>query len=51
MKRVAIWAVYIIGTIAVIYLALYAYRVLTAPRLKLGPPIEIYRDEDAPKFS
>jgi hypothetical protein len=51
MKRVAVWAIYIIGALSIAYVALHLYAMLTAPRIKPGDPIEIYRDPDAPKYS
>ena len=51
MKRLAIWAVCLIGALSIAYIALSLYVMLTAPRLVPGKPIEIYRDPDAPKYS
>ncbi|MGX7744836.1 hypothetical protein [Rhodopseudomonas parapalustris] len=51
MRRVAIWLFYGIGAIACAYLALYAYTMLTAPKLTPGDPIRIFRNPDAPKYS
>lgn len=51
MRRVATWLLYAIGALACAYLALYAYSVLTAPRLEPGDPIKIFRNPDAPKYS
>jgi hypothetical protein len=51
MKRLGIWAFYAIGALACGYLALYAYSVLTAPKLVPGEPIRIFRNPDAPKYS
>ncbi|MDF3809713.1 MULTISPECIES: hypothetical protein [Rhodopseudomonas] len=51
MKRVATWVAYAIGGLACLYLALYAYRIFTAPRLTPGEPIRIFRKPDAPKYS
>lgn len=51
MQRVATWLVYAIGALAGAYLALYAYSVLTAPKLVPGEPIKIFRNPDAPKYS
>ncbi|NVN85006.1 MAG: hypothetical protein HXX15_02860 [Rhodopseudomonas sp.] len=51
MKRVAIWLAYGVGALACLYLALYTYRMLTAPNLAPGEPIHIFRKPDAPKYS
>lgn len=51
MKRFAIWAIYLIGALSIVYIALYLYVTLTAPRLVPGKPIELYRDPSAPKYS
>jgi hypothetical protein len=51
MKRIAVWAFYGIGAIAVGYLALYLYAGLTAPKLVPGDPIHIFRKPDAPDYS
>ena len=50
MKRVAVWAFYGVGAIAVGYLALYAYAVFTGRDLQPGDPIHIFRKPDAPSF-
>ena len=41
MKRVVTWAFYAIGAIAIAYLALYAYVLLTGRNLLPGEPIRI----------
>lgn len=51
MKRAATWLMVLIGVLAVAWLAAYFYIMLTAPRIKPGDPIEIYRDPDAPSYS
>jgi hypothetical protein len=51
MKRVAEWAVYVIGAVAIGYLALYAYAMFTRPHLVPGEPIQIFRKPDAPEYS
>jgi hypothetical protein len=51
MKRIAVWAFYVIGTLAVVYLALYAYAVFTGRNLQPGDPIHIFRKPDAPDYS
>jgi hypothetical protein len=51
MKRVAVWAIYAVGTIAILYLALSAYVALTGRDLQPGDPIHIFRKPDAPNYS
>ena len=51
MKRLAVWAFYAIGTLAMIYLALYAYAAFTGRALQPGDPIHIFRNPDAPDYS
>lgn len=51
MKRVAIWAFYAVGALAIGYLALYAYAVFTGRDLRPGDPIHIFRRPDAPEYS
>ncbi len=51
MKRIATWAFYVVGTLAILYLALYAYAVLTGRQLEPGAPIHIFRNPDAPSYS
>src|SRR3979490_1465669 len=53
MKRLAIWAFYGVGALAIAYLALYAYAMLTGRVLQLQPgdPIHIFRKPDAPSYS
>ena len=51
MKRVVTWAFYAIGAIAIAYLALYAYVLLTGRNLQPGQPIRIFRKPDAPSYS
>jgi hypothetical protein len=51
MKRLAVWAFYAIGTLAMLYLALYAYAAFTARQLQPGDPIHIFRKPDAPDYS
>jgi bacteriorhodopsin len=47
MKRIAVWAFYGIGALAILYLALYAYAAFTGRTLKPGDPIHIFRNPDA----
>ena len=51
MKRLAAWAFYAIGTLAILYLALYAYAAFTGRGLQPGDPIHIFRKPDAPDYS
>ena len=51
MKRLAVWAFYAIGALAMLYLALYAYAAFTGRELQPGDPIHIFRNPDAPDYS
>jgi hypothetical protein len=51
MRRAAEWALYLIGALAVSYLALYLYAALTQPNFQPGDPIHIFRKPDAPNYS
>ena len=51
MKRIALWASYAVGLLAVGYLALYAYAAFTGRELQPGDPIHIFRKPDAPNYS
>jgi hypothetical protein len=51
MKRIAVWAFYGVGALAVAYLALYAYAAFTGRDLQPGDPIHIFRKPDAPSYS
>jgi len=51
MKRLAVWAFYGVGALAIAYLALYAYAVFTGRDLQPGDPIHIFRKPDAPSYS
>lgn len=51
MKRIATLALYAIGTLAVLYLALYAYAMVRQRSLSPGDPIHIFRNPDAPDYS
>ena len=51
MKRIANWAFYAIGALAILYLALYAYSAFTGRDLQPGNPIRIFRKPDAPDYS
>jgi hypothetical protein len=51
MKRIAVWVFYAVGTLAMVYLALYAYAAFTGSQLQPGDPIHIFRKPDAPNYS
>ena len=51
MQRVAVWAIYAVGAVAIGYLALYAYVAFTGRDLQPGEPIHIFRKPDAPNYS
>jgi hypothetical protein len=51
MKRIAVWAFYGVGALAILYLALYAYAAFTGRDLAPGDPIHIFRKPDAPNYS
>ena len=51
MKRIAVWAFYGIGALAIAYLALYAYVATTGRGRVPGDPIHIFRNPDAPSYS
>jgi hypothetical protein len=43
MKRMAVWVLYGIGALAILYLALSAYAAFTGHGLQPGDPIHIFR--------
>ena len=51
MKRLATWTLYAVGTLAIVYLALYAYVAFTGHDILPGDPIHIFRKPDAPSYS
>ena len=51
MKRIAVWAFYGVGALAVGYLVFSAYAVFTGRDLQPGDPIHIFRKPDAPSYS
>jgi hypothetical protein len=51
MKRIAVWAFYAVGALAIVYLALFAYAAFTGHDLQPGDPIRIFRKPDAPNYS
>ena len=50
-KRIATWAFYAVGMLAIAYLALYAYVAFTGGDFEPGDPIHIFRKPDAPSYS
>ena len=50
-KRLATWAFYAVGALAIAYLALYAYVAITVRDFVPGDPIHIFRKPDAPSYS
>ena len=50
MKRAATWALYAVGTLAIAYLALYAYVTFTGRTFVPGDPIHIFRKPDSPEL-
>jgi hypothetical protein len=51
MKRIGIWALYAVGTLAILYLALYAYAIYRGRDFSPGDPIHIFRNPEAPSYS
>jgi hypothetical protein len=51
MKRIAVWLFYGIGTVAILYLAFYAYAAFVGRGPEPGDPIRIFRKPDAPNYS
>jgi hypothetical protein len=51
MKRLATLIFYVVGLVAVAYLVLYAYVMLTGRDFQPGAPIRIFRKPDAPRYS
>jgi hypothetical protein len=51
MNRLGLWALYAIGTLAILYLGLYAYAAFTGHGPVPGDPIHIFRKPDAPDYS
>lgn len=50
-KRIGTWVLYVVGTAAILYLALYAYAMFTRREFTPGDPIHIFRSPDAPSYS
>ncbi|WP_426440242.1 hypothetical protein [Bradyrhizobium genosp. P] len=51
MKRVGAILLYVVGAIAIGYLALYAYAAFSGRDITPGDPIRIFRKPDAPSYS
>jgi hypothetical protein len=51
MKRIATWAFYAVGALAIAYLALYSYAMFSGRHIVPGDPIHIFRNPDAPSYS
>jgi hypothetical protein len=51
MKRIATIAFYAIGTLATLYLALYAYAMARQKSFAPGEPIHVFRNPNAPDYS
>jgi len=51
MRRLGTIAFYVIGVLAILYLAPYAYVTLTGHEFDPGDPIHIFRKPDAPSYS
>jgi hypothetical protein len=51
MKHAASWVFYVVGLLAIAYLALYAYTALSGRDFQPGDPIHIFRRPDAPNYS
>ena len=52
MKRIATFAFYAVGALAIAYVAIYAYAMFSVqPVIIPGDPIHIFRKPDAPSYS
>jgi hypothetical protein len=51
MKRIGIALFYVVGLLAALYLALYAYAIYRGRDFSPGDPIHIFRNPDAPNYS
>ncbi len=51
MKRIATWAFYVVGTLAILYIVLYAHVAFISRQLQPGAPIHIFRNPNAPSYS
>jgi len=51
MKRIGTALFYVVGVLAMLYLALYAYAVFRGRDFTPGDPIHIFRNPDAPSYS
>jgi hypothetical protein len=50
-KRIGAWAFYAVSTLAIVYLALYAYTAYRGSPFTPGDPIHIFRNPAAPSYS
>ncbi|MBV9971665.1 MAG: hypothetical protein JO228_16920 [Xanthobacteraceae bacterium] len=50
-KRIGAWAFYAVSTLAIVYLALYAYAAYRGRDFTPGNPIHIFRNPEAPSYS
>ena len=49
--RIATLAIYVVGALAIAYLALFAYAMVSGRHIVPGDPIHIFRNPDAPSYS
>jgi len=50
-KLIGTWAFYAVSTLAIVYLALYAYAAYRGRDFTPGNPIHIFRNPEAPSYS
>jgi hypothetical protein len=50
-KLIGTWAFYALSTLAILYLALYAYAAYRGRDFTPGNPIHIFRNPEAPSYS
>jgi len=50
-KRIGTWAFYAVSSLAIVYLALYAYAAYRGRDFTPGNPIHIFRNPEAPSYS
>jgi hypothetical protein len=50
-KRIGTWAFYAVSSLAILYLALYAYAAYRGRDFTPGNPIHIFRNPEAPSYS
>jgi len=51
MKRIGTWTFYAVSTLAILYLALYAYAAYRGRDFTPRDPIHIFRNPNAPSYS